>query len=67
MNEQVARTWIPEAGMLRNHGDCYCESTHRLLQKYDRMRKKAHEITFHFRIPRVYVRNQTNHKINMAK
>ncbi|ATW92261.1 hypothetical protein EKN60_06560 [Enterobacter hormaechei] len=53
--------------MLRNHGECYCESTHRLLQKYDRMRKKAHEITFHFRISRVCVRNQTNHTINVAK
>ena len=35
--------------MLRNIGNCYCESTHRLLQKYDKnaqksakKRKKAH-------------------------
>ena len=34
--------------MLRNLSDCYCESTHRLLQKYDRMRKKAHKSRFTF-------------------
>ncbi|BBS38038.1 hypothetical protein WP5S18E01_28850 [Enterobacter cloacae] len=53
--------------MLRNHSDCYCESTHRLLQKYDNTRKKAHEITFHFRIALDYVRNQTNHSFDVAK
>jgi hypothetical protein len=53
--------------MLRNHIDCYCESTHKLLQKYDKVRKKAHEITFHFRIMRVYVRNQTNYIVIVAK
>jgi len=53
--------------MLRNHGDCYCESTHKLLQKYDNVRRKAHEITFHFRISFVYVRNQTNHSFDVAK
>lgn len=53
--------------MLKNHSDCYCETTHILLQKYDSMRKKAHEITFHFRILLDYVRNQTNHRIDVAK
>lgn len=53
--------------MLKNHGDCYCESPHRLLQKYDKMRKIAHEITFHFRKTLDCVRNQTNHIINVAK
>lgn len=53
--------------MLKNHGDCYCESTHILLQKYDKVRKKAHEITFHFRMTLDYVRNQTNRAIHVAK
>lgn len=53
--------------MLNNHNDCYCESTHELLQKYDRVRKKAHEITFHFRITLVYARNQTNPIFDVAK
>jgi hypothetical protein len=53
--------------MLKNHSDCYCESTHRMLQKYDSVRKKAHEITFHFRIALDYVRNQTNHTIYVAE
>jgi len=47
--------------MLRNHGECYCELTHILLQIYDNMSKKAHGITFHFRITRVLARIQSNY------
>lgn len=53
--------------MLNNHNDCYCESTHELLQKYDTVRKKAHGITFQFRFMLEYVRNQTNHIFDVAK
>ncbi len=38
--------------MLRNIGNCYCESTHRLLQKYDKNAQKgalSHKYIFELR------------------
>ncbi|STQ60793.1 Uncharacterised protein [Pseudescherichia vulneris] len=54
--------------MLRNIGKCYCESTHRLLQKYDKKcAKKRIGTQYFFRIMLDSARKQPKNRLERIK